>query len=92
MARKPDNRYRVGTLLNATRHWLKHTKINPFQLADKTGLPVAWCRTLILGTTASPSVCRVQLVYEVLTGEKLHVNFVVPRGKKEEAGHTAVAH
>lgn len=61
-----------GSLIIATRALLAEQTDLPKLYAD-TGLPFYWLKSFADGTIKSPSVNRVQYLYEKLAGKKLHL-------------------
>ena len=44
------------------------------QIADEAGLPAAWLSAFARGEIDNPSVCRIERLWEYLTGRQLEVD------------------
>ncbi len=60
-----------GSLVLATRRLIRADKRSHHQLALDLGVPFYWLKSFIHGVADSPSVNRVQYIYEKLSGSKL---------------------
>lgn len=60
-------------MLKRTRELLKEREDTLHDVSMATGLPVNWLWRLAQGTSADPSVNRVEAVYVALTGQPLSV-------------------
>lgn len=65
------NSQEPGKLYTATRELARGVSLD--ELKRLTGLPDSWLRKFRQGEIAEPSVNRVELVYQKLTGRKLSV-------------------
>lgn len=60
-----------GSLMTETLRLLRESKKSRLQVAIDTGLPFWWLRKFHGKEIRDPSVNRIQLLYEYLTGTKL---------------------
>ncbi len=61
---------KTKSLLEATRKLVKQDKRPYYQIAQGAGVPESWLRDM-MKKERSPSVRRVQVLYEALTGKPL---------------------
>lgn len=62
-----------GSLIRATLDLIKKDPRNAAELYRDTGLPFHWLTKFIHGDIDSPSVNRVQYLYEKLSGKKINL-------------------
>lgn len=64
-----------SALLERTLHLLRErSRTKTLQIIEQeTGLQVPWLKGLLRGKTNSPSVCRIVLLYEYLSGKTLAI-------------------
>jgi len=60
-----------GSLHLATQALLRASPLSTFEVAKETGLTYSWIVSFASGRMANPSVNRVQLLFEFLSGEKI---------------------
>lgn len=62
------------TLLTRTIELVRTCGKSPGKIAAETGLSVYWITSLRYDTTKEPSVNKIVMLYEYLSGKKLEVN------------------
>jgi transcriptional regulator with XRE-family HTH domain len=71
-----DTQFERGTLYLKTIELLKHRPITLSleRIEKDTGLPKGWLASILRRSDLSPSVDRIQRLYEYLAGKPLNIN------------------